>query len=94
MQQFSTWNTEGSEDAWIMKIVRVTEGSKPIDTNFDVLLSEFPLSYLYGIRDAKGVDAVLIGSNGAEDQIMKSMAPYHTEYKSIGEALKGLGYEL
>ena len=52
------------------------------------------LAYLQGIRDAKGIDAVLIGSNGAEVQVKRNKPPYYTEYKTIEEALEKLGYEL
>lgn len=77
-----------------MKIIKVENGSQPLEEHFDALVSELPLAYLQGIRDAKGIDAVLIGSNGAEVQMKKTDTPYYTEYHTIEEALKGLGYEL
>ena len=77
-----------------MKILKLENGTEPIEDEFDVLVSELPLAYLQGIRDAKGTDAVLIGSNGAEVQIKRSESPFYTEYKTIEEALERLGYEL
>lgn len=77
-----------------MKIVRIRNDNTSIEEEFDVLASELPLAYLQGIRDAKGIDAILVGSGGAEIQMKKSETPYYTGYKSIEEALKGLGYEL
>lgn len=77
-----------------MKVVKIENGITPVEGDFDVLVSELPLTYLQGIRDAKGVDAILIGSNGSEIQMKKSETPFCTEYKSVDEALKGLGYEL
>lgn len=58
------------------------------------MISELPLAYLQDIRDVKGIDVVLIGSNGAEVQMKKNKAPYYTEYKTVEEALERLGYEL
>lgn len=52
-----------------MRIVKVSNDNAPIEEKFDVLVSELPLAYLQGIRDSKGIDAVLIGSNGAEVQM-------------------------
>lgn len=77
-----------------MKILKLENGTEPIEDGFDVLVSELPLVYLQGIRDAKGTDAVLIGSNGAEVQVKRSESPFYTEYKTIEEALERLGYEL
>ena len=77
-----------------MKILKIENGIEPIEGEFDVLVSELPIAYLQGLRDAKGIDAVLIGSNGAEVQMKKSEAPYYTECKTIKEALERLGYEL
>lgn len=77
-----------------MKILKIENGTESIEGEFDVLVSELPLAYLQGIRDAKGIEAVLIGKNGAEVQIKKSEAPYYAEYKTIEEALERLGYEL
>ena len=77
-----------------MKTLKIENGTEPIEGEFEVLVSELPLAYLQGIRDAKGIDAVLIGSNGAEVQMKKNEAPYYTEYKTIEEALERLGYEL
>ena len=77
-----------------MKVVRVENGNTPVEGDFDVLVSELPLTYLQGVRDAEGVDAILIGSNGSEIQLSKNKTPSYTEYKSVDEALKGLGYEL
>ena len=53
----------------LMRIVKVSNDNAPIEGKFDVLVSELPLAYLQGIRDAKRIDAVLIGSNGAEVQM-------------------------
>lgn len=77
-----------------MKILKIENSTEPIDQDFDVLVSELPITYLQGIRDAKGIDAVLIGSNGAEVQMKTNEAPRYTEYKTIEEALERLGYEL
>ncbi len=77
-----------------MKLLKIENDTEPIEGEFDVLVSELPITYLQGIRDAKGIDAVLIGSNGAEIQKSKTEAPYYTEYKTIEEALERLGYEL
>lgn len=77
-----------------MKVLRIENGNTPVEGDFDILVSELPITYLQGIRDAKGVDAILMGSNGAEIQMKKSETPFYTEYKTIEESLKGLGYEL
>lgn len=77
-----------------MKILKIENGTEPIEDEVDVLVSELPIAYLQGIRDAKEIDAVLIGSNGAEIQKNRTEAPYYTEYKTIEEALERLGYEL
>ena len=77
-----------------MKILKIENGTEPIEGDFEVLVSGLPISYLQGIRDAKGIDAVLIGSNGTEVQMCKNEIPYYTEYKTIEEALERLGYEL
>lgn len=77
-----------------MRVVKVFNDNAPIEGEFDVLVSELPITYLQRIRDAKGIDAVLIGSNGAEVQTKKNEVPYHTECKTIEEALERLGYEL
>ena len=77
-----------------MRVVKIENGIEPIEGEFDVLVSELPITYLQGIRDAKGIDAVLIGSNGAEVQVKRDEAPYYTEYKTIEEVLEILGYEL
>ena len=77
-----------------MRVVKIINGTEPIEGEFDVLVSKLPIAYLQGIRDAKGIDAVLIGSNGTEVQLKKNEAPYYTEYKTIEEALERLGYEL
>lgn len=77
-----------------MKILKIENGTESIESEFDVLVSELPIAYIQGIRDAKGIDAVLIGNNGAEVQMKKSEAPHYTEYKTIEEALERLGYEL
>ena len=77
-----------------MRVVKIENGIEPIEGEFDVLVSELPITYLQGIRDAKGIDAVLIGSNGTEVQVKRDEAPYYTEYKTIEEALERLGYEL
>ena len=77
-----------------MRVVKIENGTKPIEDKFNVLVSELPLAYLHGIRDAKGIDAVLLGSSGAEVQVKRDEAPYYTEYKTIEEALERLGYEL
>lgn len=77
-----------------MKVLKIEIGSSSVEEWADVLVSHLPLAYLQGIRDAEGKDAVLIGSSGAEIQLKKGETPYYTEYKSIEEALKGLGYEL
>lgn len=77
-----------------MKILKIENGTESIEDEFDVLVSELPLAYLQGIRDAKGIDAVLIGSNGAEAQVKRNESPFYTEYKTIKEALERLGYEL
>lgn len=77
-----------------MRVVKIENGTEPIEGEFDVLVSELPSAYLQGIRDAKEIDAVLIGNNGAEVQMKKNEAPYYTEYKTIEEALERLGYEL
>lgn len=77
-----------------MKILKNENGVNPIEDEFDVLVSELSISYLQGIRDAKGIDAVLIGNNGAEIQLKKNETPCYTEYKTIEEALERLGYEL
>lgn len=77
-----------------MKILKIENGTESIEDEFDVLVSELPLAYLQGIRDAKGIDAVLIGSNGAEVQVKRDEAPFYAEYKTIEEALERLGYEL
>lgn len=73
-----------------MKVLKVESRNTSIEEWADVLVSYLPLAYLQGIRDAKGIDAILIGSNGAEVQKRKSSVPFYTEYKSIEEALKGL----
>lgn len=77
-----------------MKILKIENSTEPIEGEFDVLVSELPITYLQGIRDAKGMDAVLIGSNGAEVQMRKDETPYYTGCKTIKEALERLGYEL
>ena len=77
-----------------MKLLKIENGTEPIEDEFDMLVSELPLAYLQGIRDAKGIDAVLIGSNGAEVQVKKNENPFYTECKTIEEALERLGYEL
>lgn len=77
-----------------MRIIKVSNDKAPVEGEFDVLVSELSITYLQGIRDAIGIDAILIGDNGAEIQIKKNEAPYYTEYKTIEEALERLGYEL
>lgn len=73
-----------------MRVIKIENGTAPIEGDFDILVSELPLTYLQGIRDAKCVDAILIGSNGAEIQMRKSDIPFYTNYKTIEESLKGL----
>lgn len=77
-----------------MKVLKIENGTEPIEGKFDALASELPIAYLQGVRDASGIDAVLIGSNGAEVQIKKSSAPFYTGCKTIEDALERLGYEL
>lgn len=73
-----------------MKIEYIRNDGFPVVGNADVLISELPISYLQGIRDAAGIDPVLIGSNGLEIQINKASIPFYTKYKTLDEALKGL----
>lgn len=54
-----------------MKVLKVEIGSTAIEEWADVLVSHLPLSYLQGIRDAEGKDAVLVGNNGTEIQLKK-----------------------
>lgn len=77
-----------------MTILKIENGTEPIEDEVDVLVSELPIAYLQGIRDAKGIDTGLIGSNGAEVQVKRNKPPFYTEHKTIEEALERLGYEL
>lgn len=54
-----------------MKVLKIELGSTFIEEWTDVFVSQMPLAYLQGIRDAEGKDAILIGSNGSEIQLKK-----------------------
>lgn len=73
-----------------MKIEIIRTDSGPVSADADVFASELPIIYLQGIRDAAGIDPVLIGSNGSEIQMNRNSVPFYTKYQSLDEALKGL----
>lgn len=73
-----------------MNVIYVNQQSTPIKDTGDVLVSEMPLTYLQGIRDAACVDPILIGNNGMEIQKNKNSIPFYSKYKTIDDALKGL----
>lgn len=73
-----------------MKIEIIRNDRAPVSSDADIFVSELPITYLQGIRDAAGVDPVLIGSNGLEIQMNRNSVPFYTQYKSLVEALKGL----
>lgn len=74
-----------------MNVYRITQELLPIEISEQeaILVSELNLSYLQGVRDALGIKAILIGSNGKEIQIFED-APRHTGFASIDEAVKSV----
>lgn len=74
-----------------MNVYKVTHGSKPLSIveKEAILVSELNLSNLQGVRDALGIKATLIGSNGREIQIYEDV-PRYTEFASIDEAVKSV----
>lgn len=59
-------------------------------TTMDVILvSSCSLSYMQGIRDAAGLNCILIGSSGAEIQIGNEV-PFYTKYTNVYDAIKWL----
>lgn len=74
-----------------MNVYRIKQDNSPIEIpdNEAILVSELNLSYLQGVRDALGIKAILIGSNGKEIQIFED-APRYTEFASIDEAVKSV----
>lgn len=73
-----------------MKIIEIKNDNSPVDRDADVLVSELSVSYLQGIRDAAGIDPILIGNNGTEIQVNRKSVPFYTKYKTLSDALKGL----
>lgn len=54
-----------------------------------IIVSDYNLSYLQGVRDAAGLNCILIGSNGSEIQIGKS-TPKYTEFNNVFDAVKSI----
>lgn len=54
-----------------------------------ILISDQNLSYLQGVRDAVGLNCVIIGSNGAEIQLGKEI-PRYTGMNSVWEVIAKL----
>ena len=76
-----------------MRIIIVENDKNPVDLRDIegkkvVLASELPLAYLQGIRDAEGIDAVLIGSGGKEIQMDKEKTPEYPGVDSIEAAIQ------